>query len=273
MTSTPLDAARGKSSGESEQGENAPGEAAQGGTGSVGGPQADTAPANRLEADTPQAETAPAESAQAEDARLLAALRAGDGEAFAALVGQLHRPLIGIASLYVRDRDVAEEVVQEAWLAVVKGLDRFEGRSSLRTWISRIVTYQARTRGERERRSMPLSELLDDQADTAEPAVDGDRFRQSPPWQGHWSDAPAAWEGDAERRLLAGETLEVIAGAIEALPPAQRTVITLRDVDGWTSDEVCDALEVSPGNQRVLLHRARSKVRSVLERFFADDAA
>lgn len=256
MTSTPLDAARQEPAGDGATGdrtgdgragaEHVPGDGAPDGL--AGGPPED-------------------------DVHILAALRAGDGEAFAALVGQLHRPLVGIASLYVRDRDVAEEVVQEAWLAVVKGLDRFEGRSSLRTWISRIVTYQARTRGERERRSMPLSVLLDDEGDAAEPAVDSDRFRQSPPWQGHWSNAPTAWDGDAERRLLTGETLEIIAGAIEALPAVQRLVITLRDVDGWTSEEVCDALELSPGNQRVLLHRARSKIRGVLERYLADDAA
>ncbi len=208
-----------------------------------------------------------------DDAALVAALRAGDEAEFARLVGQLHRSLVRIAGLYVRDPDVAEEVVQEAWVAVIKGLDRFEGRSSLRTWISRIVTYQARTRAERERRTMPLSAFVDTDSEPGEPAVDGLRFRQSPPWQGHWADPPAPWDTDAERRLLSRETQSVIAAAIKALPPAQRTVITLRDVEGWTSDEVCEALEVSPGNQRVLLHRARSKVRGALERYLAEDAA
>ncbi|HEY6056803.1 MAG TPA: sigma-70 family RNA polymerase sigma factor [Candidatus Limnocylindrales bacterium] len=201
------------------------------------------------------------------------ALRAGDEPAFLELVGRLQRPLVRMAMLYVRDRDVAEEVVQETWIAVVKGIHRFEGRSSLRTWISRIVTYQARTRGERERRTVPLSELLDPVADPGGSSVDPDRFRPAPPWQGHWAEPPASWGPDAEERLLAAETQAVITATLERLSAAQRTVMTLRDVEGWTSDEVCEALEISPGNQRVLLHRARSRVRGALERYLAEAEA
>jgi RNA polymerase sigma-70 factor, ECF subfamily len=200
------------------------------------------------------------------DEALLAALRAGDEAAFVELVQRNHGALVRTAMAYVRDRDVAEEVVQEAWLAVLKGLDRFEGRSSLRTWIFRIVTYQARTRGERERRSVPLSSF-DPGPD--EPSVDPDRFLgPGQPRAGAWSDPPASWGADASERLLSSEVQAVIAAALETLPDSQRTVITLRDLRGFTSEEVCEALDITPGNQRVLLHRARSRVRAALEAYF-----
>lgn len=197
------------------------------------------------------------------------ALRNGDEDAFVSLVERYHASLVRLAQVYVRDRAVAEEVAQEAWLGVIRGIDRFEGRSSLKTWILRILVNTAKTRAVRERRSIPFSTLMPEGED---PAVEPERFLalDHPRWPGHWSAPPATWQGIPEERLLAGETLERITEAIAALPGNQREVITLRDVEGWSSEEVCALLEISEGNQRVLLHRARSKVRRALEDYFAD---
>lgn len=207
------------------------------------------------------------------DLALVAALRAGEEAAFVDLVEQLHRPLVRTAVRYVRDPHIAEEVVQETWIAVVKGLDAFEGRSSLRTWIFRIATYQAKTRGQRERRNVPLSALLGEETDSGGPSVDPGRFLADGQWIGHWSEPPASWGADVEARLLSAEARQVIDATLAELTESQRTVMTLRDLDGLTSDEVCAALEISPGNQRVLLHRARSRVRAALERYVAEAVA
>jgi RNA polymerase sigma-70 factor, ECF subfamily len=182
-------------------------------------------------------------------------LRAGDERAFEALVARHHRTMLAVAHTYVKSRAVAEEVVQEAWLGVIKGLDRFEGRSSLATWILRIVANIARTRGSREARSVPVA-----------PSVEPDRFQgEGEPYPGHWREFPTDWRSLPEERLLDRETLQVALDAIEALPPAQRSVIAMRDIQGLGPDEVAAVLNVSGGNQRVLLHRARSKVRAALE--------
>jgi RNA polymerase sigma-70 factor, ECF subfamily len=202
-----------------------------------------------------------------DEAELLEGLRQGEEGAFATLMASYSSALLRVAMTFVPSRAVAEEVVQETWLGVLNGLDRFEGRSSLKTWIFRILTNIARTRGARERRSIPFSSLAAAEADEG-PSLDPDRFL--PPehrYPGGWALVPTPWR-TPEEGLLAGETRDVILGAIHELPPAQRTVITLRDVEGWPSEEVCDALEVSEGNQRVLLHRARTKVRAALERHF-----
>jgi RNA polymerase sigma-70 factor (ECF subfamily) len=206
-----------------------------------------------------------------EDAELLTRLRAGDEEAFMTLVDKYGPLMLRIALTHVRTRAVAEDVVQEAWLGVLQGLDRFEGRSSLKTWILRIVANRARTRGEREARSVPLSSLgggRDDIED--EPAVDPERFlpRDHPTYPGAWAIPPHSWARLPEERLLASETLQQVRAAIAKLPPRQQEVITLRDVEGWEPDEVSAALDLTPGNQRVLLHRARSKVRAELEHYF-----
>jgi RNA polymerase sigma-70 factor (ECF subfamily) len=196
-----------------------------------------------------------------EDEReLIERLRAGDEAAFMALVERYGPLMLRIALTHVRTRAVAEEVVQEAWLGVLSGIDRFEGRSSLKTWILRILTNRARTRGEREGRSVPLSSL------NGEPAVDPDRFLgpDHPRYPGGWSAPPHPWP---EQHVLAAETLKHVRAAIERLPARQQEVIVLRDVEGWDAGEVCDALGLSEGNQRVLLHRARSKVRGELERY------
>ena len=200
---------------------------------------------------------------------LIEALRAGDEAAFMALVETYHASLVRLAMVYVGDRAVAEEVAQETWVGVLKGLDRFERRSSLKTWIFRILTNRAMTRGQREGRSLPFSALWNPNGDTAPPAVDPDRFLppDDPHWPGHWASVPGGWDEIPEERLLAQETLAVVQSAIDRLAPGQREVIILRDVQGWTSAEVCNVLALSETNQRVLLHRARSKVRHALEQY------
>ncbi|HEX8856766.1 MAG TPA: RNA polymerase sigma factor [Thermoleophilaceae bacterium] len=201
------------------------------------------------------------------EAKLVARLRAGDEQAFAELIDSYHGTMLAVARNYVNTRAVAEEVVQEAWLGVIKGLDRFQGRSSLKTWILRILVNTAMTRGGQEARSIPFSSLA--REDEAEPAVEPDRFRRPDgAFPGHWAAYPANWGALPEDRVFGRETLGVMQEAIEALPTPQRVVITLRDVQGCSPEEVCDALDVSDGNQRVLLHRARSRVRAALERHF-----
>jgi len=203
--------------------------------------------------------------AAAGEAELLEALRAGDEEAFRALVREYQPSLLRVARIYVPTQAAAEEVAAETWLAVVNGLSRFEGRSSLRTWIFRILTNIAKTRAVRDGRTLPFS-ALSDPGRVPEPAVDADRFLgpDHPRWPGHWAVKPEAWPEEA---LLAAETRERLAEAIEALPATQRAVISLRDIEGWSSEEVRNALDLSETNQRVLLHRARSKVRGALESY------
>jgi RNA polymerase sigma-70 factor (ECF subfamily) len=198
-----------------------------------------------------------------DEAQLVEALRAGDREAYDELVERYTPALLRVASLFTPSRAVAEEVVQDTWVGVLRGIDSFQGRSSLKTWLFRILTNTAKTRGARERRTLPFSALAGAEVDDAEPVVDADRFD---PRDGHWSQPPGRWP---EERLLAAETRDVIRSAIEALPPAQRAVISLRDVEGWSSEEVRDALGLTEVNQRVLLHRARSKVRTALEEYVA----
>ncbi|MEX0782037.1 MAG: sigma-70 family RNA polymerase sigma factor [Dehalococcoidia bacterium] len=207
------------------------------------------------------------DAASDEDVRVLAALRAGDETAFMLLVEQYQGQLIRVAMMYVSTRDVAEEVVQETWLGVLKGLDRFEGRSSLKTWMFRILTNIAKTRGVRESRTIPFSALVADEAGGEDLAVDPSRFQASGESEGAWLLPPAHWDELPESALSSSETLEMVRGAIDQLPPAQRQVIQLRDIDGWSAEEVCNVLELTETNQRVLLHRARSKVRRAIERY------
>jgi RNA polymerase sigma-70 factor, ECF subfamily len=203
-----------------------------------------------------------------DDTRLERALRKGDEQAFAELVDRYHSSLFRVAMIYVKDRSVAEEVVQETWLGVIHGLERFEGRSLLKTWIFRILTNRAKTRAVRESRTIPFSSLASDEAEGG-PSVEPERFFAAGEsrWAGHWASPPHSWDDLPEGRLVSRETLGVIRSAIDALPPMQAHVITLRDVEGWSSGEVCALLEISDANQRVLLHRARSKVRGELERY------
>jgi RNA polymerase sigma-70 factor (ECF subfamily) len=162
----------------------------------------------------------------------------------------------------VKSRASAEEVVQDAWLGVLKGLHLFEGRSSLKSWIFRILMNCAKARGASEGRTVPMSALADSEAEEG-PSVPSDRFRgDGERWPGHWSDPPEPWP---DAQVESSELMAVVREGIETLPEAQRTVMSLRDVDGWDSGEVCALLAISEGNQRVLLHRARSKVRAFVE--------
>jgi RNA polymerase sigma-70 factor (ECF subfamily) len=205
--------------------------------------------------------------------RELEALRSGDEAAFMALVERYNASLLRVAQIWVSSRSVAEEVVQETWLAVLKGIDRFEGRSSLKTWIFRILANTAKTRAVREGRTIPLS-ALENPGLVPEPAVSPDRFRDpaDASWPGHWASHPSAWDELPEKRLETLETRKRLEEAIEALPGTQRAVISLRDIEGWGSEEVCNALGLSETNQRVLLHRGRSKVRQALEEYLQEDA-
>jgi RNA polymerase sigma-70 factor (ECF subfamily) len=207
------------------------------------------------------------------DADLLAPLRAGDEAAFAELVDRWSPVMLRIARAYVATPQSAEDAVQDAWLGVVRGLPRFEGRSSLRTWVFTILINQARTRGAREARTVPLSDLGRD--DDSGPTVDPDRF-QGPddPHPGGWKPTarpvswPVSWEGQPEGRVLAGEALRLLESALTMLPPRQRTVVTLRDMQGLTPEETCQVLGVTEQNQRVLLHRGRAALRKTLEDYY-----
>jgi RNA polymerase sigma-70 factor (ECF subfamily) len=198
------------------------------------------------------------------DLALVERLRASDEAAFMDLVDALGPSMRRVARMFVSSDAVADEVVQEAWIGVLRGLDRFEGRSSLRTWIFRILVNIAKTRGVRESRSVPFAALAGDDLD--EPAWDPAAFvGAGQPGAGTWSTLPFDWRGIPEDRLEAAETLAVIGRALGALPPMQAEVLRLRDIAGWTSEEVRNALDLTDTNQRVLLHRARAKVRAAIE--------
>src|SRR5690348_3897222 len=210
-----------------------------------------------------------AEATAHPDDDVLARLRAGDEAAFADLVDRWTPAMLRIARAYVATAQSAEDAVQDSWLGVIRGLPRFEGRSSLRTWVFTILVNQARTRGAREARTVPLSDLGRD--DDTGPTVDPARF-QGPddPHPGGWKTAaaPVSWEGRPERRLLDGEASRLIESALTMLPPRQRAVVTLRDVQGLTSEEACEVLGVTAQNQRVLLHRGRAALRKTLEDYY-----
>ncbi|HUL85627.1 MAG TPA: sigma-70 family RNA polymerase sigma factor [Actinomycetota bacterium] len=198
------------------------------------------------------------------DLELVARLRAGDEDAFMMLVTALGPSMRRVARMYVSTDAVADEVVQDAWVGVLRGLGSFEGRSTLRTWIFRILVNIAKTRGQREGRSVPFATLAGD--DLQEPSIDPSAFRgPDDPAAGSWSTLPFDWRGMPEQRAEGSETIRVIGRAIATLPPLQAEVIRLRDVQGWSSEEVRNALDLSETNQRVLLHRARARVRRALE--------
>lgn len=205
-----------------------------------------------------------------EEAALLQRLRDGDPDAFEELVDQYHAAIVRFARLYVPTQELAEDVAQETWMGVLRGLDRFEGRSTLKTWIFRIAANRAQTKGKREARSIPFAALATAEAGADEP-VDVDRFLpiDDAAHPGGWTSFPSNWDEQPEGRLMSDETLRVIREAIDTLPPMQAMVITLRDIQQWSSAEVREALDITEANQRVLLHRARTKVRRVLEEYFA----
>lgn len=207
-----------------------------------------------------------------EEQRLIKALRQGEEQAFVTLLDRYHLPLLRLARLYIADQAVAEEVVQETWLGLLQGIQRFEERSSLKTWLFRILMNRARTRAQREGRSIPFSSLPGADGEPSDGNLEADRFLpEDHQWAGGWKSFPQPWDSIPEERLLSLETRGRIEQAIQALPPAQREVITLRDIEGWTSDDVCDSLSISAANQRVLLHRARTQVRRALEHYFVEE--
>jgi RNA polymerase sigma-70 factor (ECF subfamily) len=201
----------------------------------------------------------------------LQALRNGDEGAFRELVSAYHSMLFRLALIYSPSWAIAEETVQETWLAVLRGLDGFAGRASLRTWICRILVNIARRRAGRETRSLPFSVLDEDTDNFA--AVPAERFLDHGPYVGHWKEFRNDWSRMPEDRMLSQELQKVVNEAISGLPPSQREVITLRDVEGWTAPEVSELLGIEDGNQRVLLHRARSRVRQALEDYLAPPVA
>ena len=211
--------------------------------------------------------TAPQTTTDA-DAEVLERLRRGDEQAFAELVDRWSPSMLRVARAYVSNAESAQDAVQDAWLGVIRGLATFEGRSTLRTWVFTILVNRARTRGSREARTVPMSALP---GEDSGPTVDPDRFRGPHDlYPGGWTTAgqPVQWEGQPEGRVLAGEALRRLETALSALPPRQRVVVTLRDVQGLTSDEACEALDITQQNQRVLLHRGRAALRQALEDYY-----
>lgn len=202
--------------------------------------------------------------ASAADLELVRRILSGDERAFAALIEAHHASMERLARIYVASADVAAEVVQETWIGVLRGLERFEGRSSLRTWIFRILTNKAKTRGVREGRTVPFSALGHPDGER-EPAVEPERFNS----RGRWADPPSSWSHDSpEAALGRKQAMAALRAAVETLPPSQRAVVTMRDIDGWSAEEVCNVLEITETNQRVLLHRGRSRLRRALEQHY-----
>ena len=202
-----------------------------------------------------------------DEARTVAALRAGDEDVFADVVSRYTPAMLRVARSFGLEMNAAEDAVQEAWIRVLKAVEKFEGRSSFRTWLFTILGNCSRHRASTERKTVPVPGVGDDDAG---PAVDESRFfpPDHPRWAGMWSTLVDSWEAIPDERLLAGEARERISAAVDSLPERYGAVFYLRDVEGWTSDEVCAILELTAENQRVLLHRARARVRAALEEYF-----
>ena len=216
----------------------------------------------------PEPAVAPARPAIS-DEETLAALRAGDERAFRDLFARSYPMMKRVARAYVASDAVAEEIVQETWMAIVTGIDRFEGRSALGTWIFSILTNQAKTHSAREKRAVPFSSVAP--SDVEGPVVDPDRFQKNDDaWPGHWATPPRPWQ-KPERRLLSLEARDRLKAALAQLPDRQRMIVGLRDIEGYSAEEVCGLIGLSPENQRVLLHRGRARLRAVLEEYL--DAA
>ena len=199
------------------------------------------------------------------DQHIVAGLRAGDERTFRELFERTYPMMKRVARAYVASDAVADEVVQDTWMAIVTGIERFQGRSALGTWMFSILTNQAKTHSARERRALPFSSVA--LTDVEEPVVDPDRFQKDDEaWPGHWATPPRPWQ-KPERRLLSLEARDQLKRALEQLPERQRLIVVLRDVEGLSAEEVCGLLELSQENQRVLLHRGRSRLRSFLEEY------
>jgi RNA polymerase sigma-70 factor, ECF subfamily len=206
---------------------------------------------------------------RATGAQVVSELRAGNERVFQDLFTRLYPGMKRMARGYVASDVIADEIVQETWLAIINGIDAFQGRSSLETWIFSILINQARKHDARERRAMPFSSFAP--LGTDEPSVDADRFQKDDDaWPGHWATPPRPWQ-KPERRLLSLEVREELKQALAQLPERQRAVVVLRDVEGCSADEVCELLELSQENQRVLLHRGRSRLRATLAAYAGED--
>lgn len=231
------------------------------------------APSSAPSALTAASQSAPRTDAMLDERSLVAHLRGGDEAVFMRLVEQYQPAMVRLARVYVHDAATAEEVAQETWLSVLKNLDHFEGRSSFKTWLFHILVNAAKSRSQRERRSVPFSALAAPEDDAeSEPSVPPERFRpEGDPYAGGWVTIPQRWDQVPEANVASQETRERIMEAIERLPANQQSVIRLRDVDGYPAEDVCQILGVSEANQRVLLHRARSRVRQALEAYFTED--
>jgi RNA polymerase sigma-70 factor (ECF subfamily) len=202
-----------------------------------------------------------------EDAHVVAALRAGDARTFRELYERHYAAMKRVARSYVDSEPIAEEIVQETWLGILRGIERFESRSALGTWMFSILINQAKSHGAKERRTLPLSSVGAED----EPVVNADRFQKDDEaWPGHWATPPRPWQ-KPERRLLSLETRSRLKDALARLPERQRLIVALRDIDGLSADEVCELLDVSQQNQRVLLHRGRSSLRAALAEYLEDD--
>ena len=203
-----------------------------------------------------------------DDSQLVAAIRDGDETAFVTVVERYHASLQRLARMYV-DWSSVEDVVQETWIGVLHGLASFEGRASFKTWLFRILINRARTRAVRNARTIPFSAWVQAETEAEDYAVDPSRFRSADdPYPGHWVSLRKPSADDLpEEQLLAGELDNVVRVALSTLPPAQAEVVRLRDVEGLPSEDVCQLLNLSEGNQRVLLHRGRSKIRAALESY------
>lgn len=200
-----------------------------------------------------------------DDSTLLESLLDGDERAFATLIDRHHGEMLRLAKAFVDDEPAAEEVVQETWMAVIDGLDDFEGRGSLKTWIFSILTNLAKKRGKKDARTVPWSELSDEPLD-GEVAEESNRFSA----EGRWSAPPVPWNTDPEQEAMRAQQLEIVQETIDQLPASQQAVVTMRDVQGWPAEEVCEVLDITRGNQRVLLHRGRTSVREALESHLKD---
>jgi RNA polymerase sigma-70 factor (ECF subfamily) len=204
----------------------------------------------------------------ATEADLVAALKAGDREAFRALVESLHAPLVRLATVYV-SRATAEDAVQDAWVSVVRSIGKFEGRASVRTWVFRVVLNRVRTLARKEARTVPFA-AAGPEADPR-PSVDPQRLIHPELGAYHWGSVPARWEVLPDQRLMSAEVRTVVVDGLQKLPGAQREVVSMRDLEGWSSEETCEALGITAVNQRVLLHRGRTALRAILEEYFHDD--
>lgn len=210
------------------------------------------------------------DTAVTSEAHLVQSLREGDEEAFSTIVTRFHQGLLRAAVSYVRDSAAAEDVVQETWVGFLHSLDRFEGSCTLKTWLFRILFNKAQTRVKKDRRLVPFSTLVAEEMSSPRRAVDASSFHRDGRLTGHWLDRPPAWKTDPEQMLLDKEALTIVSRAIDELPPAQRSVVLMSDVNGLPADEVCAALGISPGNRRVLLHRARAYLREALSAEYSE---